>query len=191
MELTHRATKPAIATALLLLMVLTRYHHFGSALHLPDASWAIFLAGGFYLGGVGFLALMLAAAGGIDYFAITQGGTDSYCVTAAYPFLIAAYGALWSAGSWYKTKHRTSLSTLPALTSTIVLSVTACFIISNAAFYAFSGNFSDMTAMEYTHSVLRYYPQFLLTTAAYIGAFALIHVIASNLVKPGNGPVRT
>lgn len=34
-----------------LLMAATRFHHFGSALFLPDASLAVFFLAGFYLSG--------------------------------------------------------------------------------------------------------------------------------------------
>ncbi len=38
----------AIGLSLALLMAATRSHHFATALHLPDASWAVFfLAGDF------------------------------------------------------------------------------------------------------------------------------------------------
>lgn len=175
MESRYQLTRPAIALALLVLMAATRYHHFGSVLHLPDASWAIFLAAGFYLQRLPYLGLFLAAAGGIDYFAITQGGTDAYCVTAAYPFLIAAYGVLWFLGAWFHANHQLQWRALPALASTVVLGVTGCFVISNVAFYTYSGNFADMTPLEYASSVIRYYPDFLFVTASYIAVLALIH----------------
>jgi len=34
--------------ALIALMALTRFHHFGDVLHLPDASLAVFFFAGFY-----------------------------------------------------------------------------------------------------------------------------------------------
>ncbi|WP_052700170.1 hypothetical protein [Methylocucumis oryzae] len=41
---THKITSPLLLIAL---MVVTRYHHFGDALHLPDASLAVFFLAGY------------------------------------------------------------------------------------------------------------------------------------------------
>ncbi len=40
-----------VGLALAALMILTRSHHFASAVHLPDASWAVFLLAGALLPG--------------------------------------------------------------------------------------------------------------------------------------------
>ncbi len=168
---------------LLILMVATRYHHFGSLLHLPDASWAIFFAAGFVLQGGLYLALFLAAAGGIDYFAITQGGTESYCITAAYPFLIIAYGALWWGGRWYHSQHRNHWRTLLPLTGAVLVSVTVAFAVSNATFFVFSGKFGEWSALQYLSSVIRYLPQFLMTTVGYLVGFGIFAVLYHWLVR--------
>ena len=60
MDPLNRSQQFVIATILLLLMIVTRYHHFGSVLFLPDASWAIFIAGGFYLNRIGLFGIFLA-----------------------------------------------------------------------------------------------------------------------------------
>src|SRR5690606_27401011 len=41
-----RGRNAVVFTALMLLMAATRFHHLGSALHLPDASLAVFFIGG-------------------------------------------------------------------------------------------------------------------------------------------------
>jgi hypothetical protein len=55
-----------IAAALVLLMAATRYNHFGSAMALPDASYAVFFLGGLFLGrargALAVLALLLVEA---------------------------------------------------------------------------------------------------------------------------------
>src|SRR5690606_15593697 len=63
--------------ALAMLMLATRFHHFGDALHLPDASMAIFLCGGLYLAAResgarvhGAFFALAALAGVIDWIAI-------------------------------------------------------------------------------------------------------------------------
>src|SRR3990167_728974 len=63
----------AIFATLAALMAATRDHHFCSALHLPDASLAIFLLAGFYLPRWAF-PVLLVEAGLADYLAINYGG---------------------------------------------------------------------------------------------------------------------
>ncbi|MBM3153552.1 MAG: hypothetical protein FJZ96_15320, partial [Chloroflexi bacterium] len=53
-------TQALIGGSLLAVMLATRFHHFGDALHLPDASWALFFLAGFYLARVWLPVLLLA-----------------------------------------------------------------------------------------------------------------------------------
>ena len=59
---TDTVAKPTLAIALLLAvgMAATRFRHFGSAIHLPDASLAIFFLAGFYLRASVFFVVLLA-----------------------------------------------------------------------------------------------------------------------------------
>ncbi|MDH5648833.1 MAG: hypothetical protein OEY67_04190, partial [Gammaproteobacteria bacterium] len=54
----------------ILVMTATRYHHFGSVLHMPDASLAVFFFAGLYLKKLRFFAVFLATAGIVDFLAI-------------------------------------------------------------------------------------------------------------------------
>ncbi|HHJ20849.1 MAG TPA: hypothetical protein ENJ84_13655 [Gammaproteobacteria bacterium] len=182
MDIQHRSSY-IIAALLLVFMIMTRYHHFGSQLHLPDASWALFLAGGFYLKRSIYLGLFLATAGAIDYFAITQGGTSSYCISPAYVFLIPAYAALWFGGKFYRSRYQFKWSTLLPLAGTSVVAVAVCFLISNAAFYVLSGKFADLNLAEYSQRVMQYFPMFLNTTLGYIAAFSVIHSVIQVLTR--------
>ena len=110
-----------------LLMAATRFHHFGSALFLPDASLAVFFLAGFYLSGVMALAVLLLEAGLIDYLAITMGGVSDWCVTPAYWFLIPTYACLWCGGRWYAGRRRRVWSTLLPLIGTLLFSVSLAF----------------------------------------------------------------
>lgn len=166
-----------IAAALFLLIIATRFHHFGSALHLPDASWAIYIAGGFYLARFGYLAIFLVAAGAIDYFAITQFGSSDYCISPGYAFLIPAYASLWLGGRWFRKQYQFSGSALLSLAAATVVSVAVCFLISNGAFYAMSDKFTEMSLAEYAGSVKQYFLSFLGTAAGYIAFFAVLHGI--------------
>ncbi|HGG59724.1 MAG TPA: hypothetical protein ENK26_07390 [Gammaproteobacteria bacterium] len=166
-----------IAALLFALMIATRFHHFGSALHLPDASWAVFLAGGFYLVGSRFLVAFLALAGVIDWVAITGFGVSAYCVTPGYALLIPAYAALWYGGRWFRGRFRYHWSALPLLAATVVASVAVCFVISNLGFMLGSEQFRAMSVWGYFRQVAGYFPGFLYSTAGYVAFFALIHGI--------------
>jgi hypothetical protein len=166
-----------IAACLILLMLVTRYHHFGSVLHLADASWAIFFAGGFYLRSMKLFGAFLAAAAGIDYFAITQGGVSNYCISPAYGFLAPAYAALWLGGRSYQRYYRFKWPSLFPLAATTIISVSVCFLISNGAFYMLSGKFSDSNLTEYISRVMLFYPLYLKTTIGYIAALGVVHAL--------------
>ena len=56
----------AVASLFALVMIATRFNHFGDALHLPDASMALFFLGGLYLrkhlAFLGFVVVMLGVS---------------------------------------------------------------------------------------------------------------------------------
>jgi len=90
--------------ALLVLMVATRFKHFGDALHLPDASMAVFFLGGLYLRRHLSFVLFVALAVLLDWVSIAYAGVSDFCVTAAYAFLPLAYAVLWYAGRGYASR---------------------------------------------------------------------------------------
>lgn len=83
-----------IAACLLLLMLVTRGHHFASVDALPSASWAVFFLAGLYLSRGLWFPIFLVLAATLDFAAIYWGGVSSYCVSPAYSFLLPAYGSL-------------------------------------------------------------------------------------------------
>jgi hypothetical protein len=100
----------AIGFSLAVLMAATCSHHFATALHVPDASWAVFFVAGFYLRPLWTFPALLALAGVSDYVAITSFGVSDFCMSPAYGFLLPAYGSLWFAGRWYAARHRFTFS---------------------------------------------------------------------------------
>jgi hypothetical protein len=96
----------AITSVLATLMLATRYHNFGSALHLPDASLAMFFLAGFYLRPAWLFPFYLLEAGLIYYLVIMLGGVSDWCVTPAYGFLIPTYACLWYGGRGRATSNR-------------------------------------------------------------------------------------
>ena len=154
--------------SLIALMVLTRFHHFGDVLHLPDASLAVFFFAGFYRKKL-FFAFLLVLAAFIDYLAI-ENGTSGWCVTPAYIFLIPTYAVVWFAGRYCSTFKVTTMAELAKSAGLLTLAISAAFAISNGSFYLFSGRYEDISFGGYVVRVAQYYP-------FYVGS-ALIYTVA-------------
>jgi hypothetical protein len=154
--------------SLIALMVLTRFHHFGDVLHLPDASLAVFFFAGFYRKKALF-GFLLALAALIDYLAI-ENGASGWCVTPAYVFLIPTYAVMWLAGRYCSTFKAMTIADLAKSAGLLALATSAAFAISNGSFYLFSGRYEDLALGDYFVGIAQYYP-------FYVGA-ALIYVVA-------------
>jgi hypothetical protein len=159
---------------LIALMVLTRFHHFGDVLHLPDASLAVFFFAGFYRKKA-FFGFLLALAGLIDFVAI-ENGTSSWCVSPAYVFLIPTYAVMWFAGRYCSTFKAMKIAGLAKSAGLLILATSAAFAISNGSFYLFSGRYADLSLGEYFVRVAQYYP-------SYVGAALIYAVVGYAVVK--------
>ncbi|MGZ8200213.1 MAG: hypothetical protein ACXWUC_05450 [Methylosarcina sp.] len=170
--------------SLIILMVLTRFHHFGDALHLPDASLAVFFFAGFYRKNV-FLAFLLMLAALIDYVAIAN-GTSAYCISPAYVFLIPTYGVMWMAGRYCsKFKSFTAAELILSL-GFLTLATTAAFIVSNGSFYLFSDRYNDLEWNRYIAQTARYYFPYAATAIGYVAVlFAAVKLFKSMLGMQG------
>lgn len=174
-----------IGMLLVLVMAVTRSHHFGSIVNLPDASLAVFFLAGFYLRSPLVLLGLLGEALLIDYVVTTYAGVSDWCITPAYYFLVPAYAAIWFTGRWYATRHRQSWSTLIPLVAALAVGVLLAFAISNLGFYMFSGRTPGMEAMEYVVRVSKYFPSYAMSTFIYVAIAALMHALATALgVRP-------
>lgn len=175
----HR-TQTLIGLSLAAIMAATRFHHFGDALHLPDASWAIFFLAGVYLSPVWLLGLMLEAVG-IDLAAVGLMGVSGYCLTPAYAGLQIAHLALWEGGR--QTSRRLGADMVGALRHLgVALAATAlAFVISNGAFYWFGGRVADTNGTQFVQTFVDYAPRFLISTLTYLGFAALAHAVLANL----------
>lgn len=173
----------SVALALALLMAATRFHHFGDLTHLPDASLAVFLLGGFYLRGLRAFVCYLAEAALIDYLAIAYGGVSDWCVTPAYAFLIPTYGSVWFAGLWYARRSSFEWRTAGPLLGALLAGVSAAFLISNGSFYLLAGYFSDMSWTEYAARVAKYYPPYLSGALMYVVLAAGVHALCVALAR--------
>ena len=166
-----------IAIGLIALMAATRMHHFGTSLHLPDASLAVFILAGFFIASPLLFGALLAEAALIDYLAITQFGVSDFCVTPAYWALIPTYAVLWFAGRRYAHIHQTTLRGLGVFAAISFAALSIAFLISNGAFYAFSGRFPDMSMAEYTARVTQYYVPYLTSAVVYLVPAVLVYAI--------------
>jgi hypothetical protein len=179
-----------IGALLALAMLATRVNHFEK---IPDASWAIFFVGGFYLRGLArwaFPALM-ALAVAIDAWVITRAGIgfwDHYCVSAGYWFLVPAYAAMWFGGTTV-AKHYDGLSprALGWLAGSFVAAVTACFVVSNGSFYWLSDSVAHATLAGWMENLGDWYLPYAKTAAMYVAGTAFVHVLAT-LVAPHVAP---
>ena len=170
-------TELAIACALAALMAATRFHHFGSALHLPDASLAVFFLGGLYLRRPLAFGAYAALAALLDYLAIAQAGVSDWCVTPAYAFLLPAYACLWWAGVWCCRHERHGWRRYPRIAGALLLATVLAFLISNASFYGLSGYFGELSLAEYAARVARYFPPYLVSAMAYVAAAVLFEAL--------------
>lgn len=184
-----------IFAALVLLMAVTRGSHFGSAINLPDATLAIFLVAGFMLPRFTLTALaafifLLLEAGGLDYYAIVYQGVSDYCVSPGYWFLIPTYASMWFAGHWFASRKQNSWSGLALFGGVSWLASSVAFLISNGAFYALSGRFTEMSIAEYAARVAQYYPPYVGGALMYLAMAAAIYISVNMLQKSSTGAVR-
>ncbi len=150
---------------LITLMVMTRFHHFGDVLHLPDASLAVFFFAGFYRKKA-LLGFLLGLAALIDFIAI-KNGTSGWCVTPAYVFLIPTYATLWFAGRIAARFNTGKVSDLVKSLGLLMLSASMAFVISNASFYAFSGKFDALAMADYVAEIQQYFMPYVGSTLVY------------------------
>jgi hypothetical protein len=177
--------------ALALVMAVTRgaihIHHFEA---FPDASWGVFFLAGFWLRGNARWAfpLLMAEAVLVDYLVISDQGIafwSYYCVSPAYWFLIAAYGALWAGGSWL-ARHQSGLklSTLGLAVAALLVSEAACFVVSNRSVYRLCARVPAPRSMgAWLENMGDWYLPFLQVTALYAGLGAALHVLVVQLKR--------
>jgi len=174
LQLSSRA-QLGLGLGLALLMLATRGHHFASLENLPSASWSVFFLAGFYLRSKWVFPALMVEAVLLDFIAVGFQGVSDFCVSAAYPMLLPAYGALWLGGQWFARRYRPQLSSLLPLVLSVLVASSLCQLISSGSFYFFSGRFTDPTLAEFGQRLLRYGPGSLQAMAFYIGTAALLH----------------
>ena len=177
--------------ALAMLMLVTRFHHFGDALHLPDASMAIFLCGGLLLAASeqgprvhGAFFTLAALAGVIDWVAISGAGVSDFCVTPAYACLLPAYAVLWYGARAFARWQTMTLARLPLAGGVALLLVALSFSISNGSFYWLGGRSVPGGLADFAAQWWQWAPSFMGTAMAYIAAALLAHALWLLVARP-------
>jgi hypothetical protein len=188
MTLKHYLQADYLPIPLIATMVLTRFHHFGDVLHLPDASLAVFFFAGFYRKKI-LLGFLLALAALIDYVAIAN-GTSAWCVSPAYAFLIPTYAVMWGAGRYcskMSAMKEAALTLSVGAIGLLALATSVAFVISNGSFYLFSGRYTDLALTQYVTNIAHYYPPYMAFTLIYsIVGYALVKLIKLAIAKQDN-----
>ncbi|HEX7817529.1 hypothetical protein [Dyella sp.] len=180
-----------IFLGLALVMAATRLHHFDA---LPDASWAVFFLGGFWLRGAARWAfpLLMALAVLVDFYVITSLGMnffDHYCVSAAYWMLVPGYLALWMGGSWLAL-HQSGLSvrTLGLAVAALLVSEMVCYTLTNGSYYWLSATVPQPRSFHaWFANYGDWYLAFLKTTAIYAAVGLGLHVVVTQLASSLKG----
>ncbi|MGM0517001.1 MAG: hypothetical protein ACQER6_05315 [Pseudomonadota bacterium] len=180
-----RTTGLTLLALLAVSMLATRYHHFSSVLHLADTSWAVFFLAGLWFRRALVLGGLIGLAVAIDLGSIViDGAAMASCFSPAYPGVLAAYAALWGMGrlagrSLERDRPTGHLAGLGLVAVALVVGVTVAFVISNATFHAFSGQFGEMSIAEYASRTVGYLWGYLASASTYT-AVALGALAAGN-----------
>ncbi|MEQ1526271.1 MAG: hypothetical protein ABL911_05970 [Gallionella sp.] len=177
MNTTH-AKSIALCALLMLLMAVTRSHHFDSLTHLPDASLAAFLLAGFYLPFIAF-PILLVVAGLADYFAFNYASVSDWCFSPAYWFLIPTYAVLFYAGRFFAKRYQFTWYSLIEFAVIAASAISLAFLISNTSFYLLAGYFEKMSAWEYASSVAKYFMPYQISAFMYLSIAAVLHIVVA------------
>lgn len=183
-----------ILTLLGALMAATRINHFAP---IPDASWAVFFIGGFYLSTWTRWAFptLMALAVAVDYAVITRSGTSfwsHYCVSPAYWCLVPAYFAMWAGGLWLQRQQvATNLRSLGQLAASFVTAVVVCQLVAQGSFYWVSASVANPTLAGWWQNYADWLLPYMTSAAIYVGIAAVVHVAVTQLARAGAGSVAT
>jgi len=168
-------------------LVFTRLNHFGA---VPDASWAVFLASGFYLRGSlrwAFPALM-ALAVVVDYVVITGTGANfwtHYCVSPGYWMLVPAHLSLWAGGSLLRRHYAgLEMKTLGLLLLVVFVSVAVCHFFAQGGFYWLSDAVAEPSIAGWAKNYADWFLPYLRTTGTYIALATVVHTAMTLVLRP-------
>ncbi|WP_047535496.1 hypothetical protein [Methylotenera sp. N17] len=178
-------TQLLVAAAISFFMLLTRGSHVLTSVALPDASLALFLLGGIYLGSqfisrLAWFAVFFILATVIDFGAAAFDPAQGFCLTNGYWGLIPAYGAMWLGGVWL-AKQRDAFNVVPYTLVSLATTFLA-FVISTQTYYLFSGRFPANGVIESMQHGWEYLPSWMGFSMMYF-AIAWLTVLAFRNIK--------
>jgi len=178
--------RACILSLLILVMAATRVNHFAA---IPDASWAVFFIGGFYLARWTRWAfpLLMVFAVLVDWIVIRSTGIDfwqHYCVSPGYWLLLPAYFSLWAGGLLLgHNYHGAHWSVLAKGVPLLVVSVALCHLLAQGGFYWTSRNVAEPTLAGWARNYADWFGPYLRTTSLYVGLAAALQLACEQLVK--------
>ncbi|WP_312367387.1 hypothetical protein [Stenotrophomonas sp.] len=191
--MTANVQRAIILSLLVLLMAGTRLNHFAP---VPDASWAVFFIGGFYLRNWTRWAfpLLMGLAVVVDWVVISNQGMSfwqHYCVSAAYWMLIPAYFAMWAGGMLLRRYYTgASLKSLGLLAASVIGSVALCHLIAQGSFYWISASVAEPSVAGWAKNYSDWLLPYMQTAAMYVGAAAVVQIVVEATSKqPAAGRV--
>ena len=176
--MTDRHSRAFILLLLALAMTATRINHFAP---VPDASWAVFFLGGFYLRAWTRWAfpLLMGLAVLIDWLVISSQGMafwQHYCVSPGYLALVPAYLALWMGAAWLRGRPARSAGMAVARgAAVLVLSVALCHLMAQGAFYWTSTSVADPNMAGWLRNYADWFLPYLRTAVLYVAGAAIVH----------------
>ncbi|WP_313643030.1 hypothetical protein [Stenotrophomonas sp.] len=191
--MTANVQRAFILSLLVLLMAGTRINHFAP---VPDASWAVFFIGGFYLRSWTRWAfpLLMGLAVVVDWAVISNQGMNfwqHYCVSAAYWMLVPAYFAMWAGGMLLRRYYTgATLKSLGLLAASLMASVALCHLIAQGSFYWISASVAEPSFAGWAKNYSDWLLPYMQTAAMYVGAAAVVQVVVEATSKqPAAGRV--
>lgn len=173
-----------IASVLAFFMLLTRGSHVLTQFSLPDASLALFLLAGLWLGTsvksrLAWFAGFFALATCIDFGAAAFDPAQGFCLTNGYWGLIPAYGVMWLGGIWLG-QQQDAFNALPYALVSLSTAFVA-FVISTQTYYLFSGRFPAHGLIESMQHGWEYLPSWMGYAAMYFAMVWLVTMLLRNL----------
>lgn len=149
----------AIFALLTSLMLMTRTHHFATFNQLPSASIAIFFLAGMYLRNISSFWFFYILSIGIDLSSSYFRGQLGDCLTTSYPALVFSYATMFAAGFYTRPNwsQQTWLVNLVKVSAALFIASSIAFFMSNGSYYTLSGKFPELSWVEYSARVDKYY----------------------------------
>jgi len=185
-----------VLSLLVLLMAATRTHVFTHFTPVPDASWAVFLIGGFYMRDWSRWAfpLLMALAVGIDWAVITGQGMNfwsHYCVSPGYWMLIPAHLAMWMGGLWLRRNYAgASVPALGRLAVAVVVATALCHLFAQGGFYWFGNSVAEPTFAGWAKNYGDWFGSYLRATAMFVAVAAIAQVVGEQVAAHASPVVR-